>query len=106
MNIEKYKQVRQELLQSMEKSFLFNHKFHELEEEFWEVYKYIRKKGIYGKIHHKNWRFINKVVGIDESKQVTRMGGLNNWIINHPTPTYTQPEQHKKIYLNIAKQYK
>lgn len=90
----------------MEKAFLFNMTFHELSKEFWEVYKYIRKAGLYGKIYHKNYTFISRVVDIDKSKTVTRMGGLNNWIINHPTPTYTQPEQHKKIYLNIAKQYK
>lgn len=100
MNIEKHKQVRQELLQSMEKSFLFNHKFHELEEEFWEVYKYIRKKGIYGKIHHKNWRFINKVVDIDKSKTVTYTGGLNDWIL---TPTYNQPEVHATIIPTVCR---
>jgi hypothetical protein len=103
MNIEKYKQVRQELLQSMEKSFLFNHKIHELEEEFWEVYRYINKKGIYGKIYQKNWKFIDKVVDIDKSKKQTYMGGLNDWIISHPTHTYTQPEHHGQI--NVAKQY-
>ena len=91
-----YKQAKQEILRNMEKAFLFNMTFHELSKEFWEVYRPISKRGLYGKIYHKNWRFISKVVDIDKSKTVTYTGGLSDWIL---TPTYNQPEVHGQMQL-------